>query len=87
MDSRRIVLEEPIKALGVYQVPVKLTAGVTAEVKVWVVADRTQPVEVIETPAPEPVVQPMEEPVEEMTAEADADAEVAEAGEEETIEA
>ena len=41
VDSRRIVLDEPIKALGVYQVPIKLTAGVTAEVKVWVVADRT----------------------------------------------
>lgn len=87
VDSRRIVLEEPIKALGVYQVPIKLTAGVTAEVKVWVVADRTQPVEVIEAPAPEPVVEPVEEPVEEMTAEADADAEVTETAEEETIEA
>ena len=70
-----------------YQVPVKLTAGVTAEVKVWVVADRTQPVEVVETPAPEPVVEPAEEPVEEMTAEADADAEVTETAEDETTEA
>ena len=51
IDSRRIVMDEPIKALGVYQVPIKLTAGVVAEVKVWVVADRSQP-------EPEPEVAP-----------------------------
>jgi len=45
VDSRRIVLDEPIKALGVYQVPVKLSAGVVAEVKVWVVADRSEEAE------------------------------------------
>ena len=41
VDARRIVLDEPIKALGVYPVQIKLTAGVMAEVKVWVCADRT----------------------------------------------
>lgn len=38
IDKRKIVLEEPIKTLGVYRVPVKLHAKITAEVKVWVVA-------------------------------------------------
>ncbi len=37
IDKRKILLEEPIKALGVYTVPVKLHKEVTAEVKVWVV--------------------------------------------------
>lgn len=37
IDKRKILLEEPIKALGVYTVPVKLHKDVTAEVKVWVV--------------------------------------------------
>jgi large subunit ribosomal protein L9 len=50
IDARRIVMDEPIKALGVYQVPVRLTAGVVAEVKVWVVADRS-------APAPEAIVE------------------------------
>lgn len=38
VDRRRIVLKEPIKALGIYAVPVKLHAEVTAELKVWVAA-------------------------------------------------
>jgi len=37
IDKKDIILEEPIKALGVYQVPVKLHADVRAQVKVWVV--------------------------------------------------
>lgn len=37
MDRRRIVIEEPIKALGVYTVKAKLLGGVTGEFKVWVV--------------------------------------------------
>lgn len=39
IDRHSIVLSDPIKALGVYQVPVKLRGDVTAEVKVWVVAE------------------------------------------------
>lgn len=39
IDRRTIELEEPIRALGVYTVPVKLHASVTAEVKVWVVKE------------------------------------------------
>ncbi len=38
IDRKKIQLDEPIKALGDYQVPVKLPAGVVAEVKVSVVA-------------------------------------------------
>jgi large subunit ribosomal protein L9 len=37
VDRRRIVVAEPIKALGVYTVQVKLHGGDTADVKVWVV--------------------------------------------------
>jgi large subunit ribosomal protein L9 len=37
IDKRRIQLSEPIKALGIYEVPVKLHAEVQASVKVWVV--------------------------------------------------
>ncbi|MCB0258674.1 MAG: 50S ribosomal protein L9 [Calditrichaeota bacterium] len=39
IDRRKIVLEEPIKALGIYQVPIKLYSGVEANVKVWVVKE------------------------------------------------
>ena len=37
VEKQKVVLEEPIKKLGVYHVPVKLHPEVTAEVKVWVV--------------------------------------------------
>lgn len=37
IDKSAIVLEEPIKALGVFNVPVRLHAEVEAKVKVWVV--------------------------------------------------
>lgn len=37
IDKRRILLDEPIKSLGVYTVPVKLHSKVDASVKVWVV--------------------------------------------------
>ena len=37
IDRRLIQLEEPIKALGVYTVPIKLDKEVVAEVKLWVV--------------------------------------------------
>ena len=38
VERRRIVLGEPIKALGIYKVPVKLHADVDANVLVWVAA-------------------------------------------------
>jgi large subunit ribosomal protein L9 len=37
VDSKKLVLEEPIKTLGLTEVGVKLGRGVTAKIKVWVV--------------------------------------------------
>ncbi|MBU0634802.1 MAG: 50S ribosomal protein L9 [Candidatus Omnitrophica bacterium] len=37
IDKKNILLEEPIKNLGVYQVDVKLHPEIKAQVKVWVV--------------------------------------------------
>jgi len=37
VDAKKIHLDEPIKALGLVEVPVKLGRGVTANIKVWVV--------------------------------------------------
>jgi large subunit ribosomal protein L9 len=37
VDKRKIQLDEPIKALGFYEVPVKLHGEVQALIKVWVV--------------------------------------------------
>jgi large subunit ribosomal protein L9 len=37
VDKRRVILDEPLKQLGVYTVPVKLHSDVEAKVKVWVV--------------------------------------------------
>jgi len=39
IDRKRILLEEPLKKLGVYTVPVKLHAEVTGNIKVWVVKE------------------------------------------------
>ncbi|HEY0971237.1 MAG TPA: 50S ribosomal protein L9 [Gemmatimonadales bacterium] len=37
VERRQIDLPEPIKALGVYRVPVRLHADVKPEIKVWVI--------------------------------------------------
>jgi large subunit ribosomal protein L9 len=37
LDAKRIVLAEPIKSLGLTEVPVKLGHDVSATIKVWVV--------------------------------------------------
>lgn len=37
VDAKTLVLDEPLKALGLAEVPVKLGRGVTATIKVWVV--------------------------------------------------
>ena len=37
IEKRQIDLHEPIKALGVYRVPVKLHADVKPEIRVWVI--------------------------------------------------
>lgn len=39
IDKRKILLDEPIKALGIYDVTVKLHHDVTASIKVWVVKE------------------------------------------------
>jgi large subunit ribosomal protein L9 len=39
VDKRKILLEEPIKSLGIYSVPLKLHTEVEATVKVWVVKE------------------------------------------------
>lgn len=37
VDRKKIQLDEPIRALGVYTVPIKVAADVVANCKVWVV--------------------------------------------------
>lgn len=37
IDKRDIEIEEPIKALGVYNVPIRLHTDVKPEIKVWVI--------------------------------------------------
>ncbi|OGC05594.1 50S ribosomal protein L9 [candidate division KSB1 bacterium RBG_16_48_16] len=39
IDRKKIILAEPLKALGVYEVPVKLHPDVEAKIKVWVVRE------------------------------------------------
>jgi large subunit ribosomal protein L9 len=39
LDKRTIELEEPLKALGIYDVPVKLAGGVIGKIKVWIVRE------------------------------------------------
>jgi len=39
IDKRKVELEEPIKTLGIYTVPVRLHTDVTAKVKLWVVKE------------------------------------------------
>ena len=39
IDKRKIEIEEPIKALGIYGVSLKLHPNVSAKIKVWVVRE------------------------------------------------
>ncbi|MEA2063503.1 MAG: 50S ribosomal protein L9 [Gemmatimonadota bacterium] len=41
LDRRKIVIDEPIKKLGVYKVGYKVHPGVVAEIKVWVVPENS----------------------------------------------
>lgn len=45
VDKRKVLLEKPIKELGVFQVPIKIHHDVTAQVKVEVVKAETEPTE------------------------------------------
>lgn len=42
VDKKAVTLEEPIKALGIYTVVVRLTSGIEANVKVWVTSIQEQ---------------------------------------------
>ena len=42
VDRRKIELGEPIKALGIYEVPIKLGLDITATVKLWVVRKKEE---------------------------------------------
>jgi large subunit ribosomal protein L9 len=39
VDKRKILLNEPIKALGIYTIPIKLHPEVEANIKLWVVKE------------------------------------------------
>ncbi len=39
VDRKKIILEEPIKNLGMFSIPIKLHPEVTAKLKVWVVQE------------------------------------------------
>ncbi len=39
IERKNILLEEPIKSLGIYTVPIKLSPSITADLKVWVVKE------------------------------------------------
>jgi large subunit ribosomal protein L9 len=39
VDRKKILLEEPLKNLGMFTVPIKLHPEVTAQLKVWVVQE------------------------------------------------
>jgi large subunit ribosomal protein L9 len=39
IDRKNILLEEPIKALGIYSVPIKLHPEIEVKIKVWVVKE------------------------------------------------
>ena len=39
IDRKKIVLDEPLKALGVFEVPIKLHSEVQAQIKVWIIRE------------------------------------------------
>ncbi len=39
IDKRKINLEEPIRRLGIYQIPIKLHKDVTATIKLWILKE------------------------------------------------
>ncbi|MFC2076079.1 50S ribosomal protein L9 [candidate division KSB1 bacterium] len=45
IDRRKILLDNPIKSLGVFNVPISLHAAVEASVKVWVVKESVEEAE------------------------------------------
>jgi len=39
IDRKKILLDEPVKALGIYTIPIKLHTEVEAKIKLWVVKE------------------------------------------------
>jgi large subunit ribosomal protein L9 len=39
IDKKKILLDDPVKALGVYDIPIKLHAEVEAKIRLWVVKE------------------------------------------------
>jgi large subunit ribosomal protein L9 len=39
IDKKKIQLDEPIKKLGIYQIPIKIYPDVVANIKVWIVKE------------------------------------------------
>lgn len=39
IDRRKVLLDEPLRALGVYDVPIRLHSDVEVKIKVWVVKE------------------------------------------------
>jgi large subunit ribosomal protein L9 len=39
VDRKKILLEEPIRNLGIFTIPIKLNPDVTAHLKLWVVQE------------------------------------------------
>ncbi|MDD2680175.1 MAG: 50S ribosomal protein L9 [Candidatus Omnitrophica bacterium] len=37
LDKGKVILEEPIKSLGIYEVPIKLHPEISAKLKIWIV--------------------------------------------------
>jgi len=37
IDKRQIILEEPIKSLGIFEIPIKLHSEITTNIKLWVI--------------------------------------------------
>lgn len=42
VDRRNVLLEEPIKSLGIHLAPVRLASGIEAQVKVWVTKEESE---------------------------------------------
>ncbi len=40
IDKHQIIIEQPIKKLGIYKIPVRLCEEVSGEVKIWVVSEK-----------------------------------------------
>lgn len=40
IDKHQILIEQPIKKLGIYKIPVRLCEEITGEVKIWVVSEK-----------------------------------------------